>query len=788
MNLFSKTKGPGATLAGIFGLALASVVLLCGAGSVPVENFTPQGAMQADLNAGGHSLTNVATLSATNVTVSGSLTAANLGSAATNAASAFAPASGSANYVQTSALGSGVATALGNAANAAGGVVVSDSSNSVRHLAAQGIGPSGISIMHIGDSTTYGLVSDPRQTYPCISSTLGFALNGCFDYNFGFSGYTTYSVNALYSTNENITKWTGGTLASATVSTCPATVGGTNNYAIVYLGTNDYFGVYLNATLNGTTTITGLSRINYFTDFAGHPRPIAVGDAVTGTGIPANTTVASIVSGSSITLSNAATVSGTQLLTFTPSPTTSTFHTDLANLIANCKSSGYKTIVCTLPPANDTATPADGVDAQGLFQANRLVYNTYIRSLTYNGAGSNPDALCDLASLPDFQTFNANLYNADMLHPNYNGNCVIAVALNAALLNFVTPSYYRYFQGSEALPDTSLSNNVALYSVGGVFAAPLTVGQVTGTAYPLNIFGNLNMASSAANTSGGDEAINISGLTTGNHARLNFGYGNGSLANPTWHVDGLNTGGFSIYNDATNLSGLFISSNNTITLTGPTYGGGSTLTITGGGVATSQPLTAPTLIASSSGVQSTSTVSSTGVSLGYFLAPNQIAGTGNNCYLALGVAASNYNSGGVVFNYAGAGSSANSLGLGVYGFPSALSVFANGHVALGSITDDGTNTLQITGGGVALKTAGYTLSLKGGSNAASGTITLVAGTGTITSTAITASDVVFLSQKTAGGTAGTYTPLTAVSTGTIVVTGLATDTSTYNWAAIHANQ
>ena len=48
-------------------MALACVLLLCGAGSVPIENFSPQGAMQADLNAGGHSVTNAATVSGTNV-------------------------------------------------------------------------------------------------------------------------------------------------------------------------------------------------------------------------------------------------------------------------------------------------------------------------------------------------------------------------------------------------------------------------------------------------------------------------------------------------------------------------------------------------------------------------------------------------------------------------------------------------------------------------------------------------------------------------------------------------
>jgi hypothetical protein len=71
----SLSKRRGATLAGVFSLALSCVLLLCGAGSVPVENLLPQGAMQGDLNAGGHNLTNAATVSATNVVVSGSLTA-----------------------------------------------------------------------------------------------------------------------------------------------------------------------------------------------------------------------------------------------------------------------------------------------------------------------------------------------------------------------------------------------------------------------------------------------------------------------------------------------------------------------------------------------------------------------------------------------------------------------------------------------------------------------------------------------------------------------------------------
>src|SRR5277367_3891637 len=65
------SKRRGTTLAGVFSVALGCALLLCGAGSAPVENFLPQGAMQGDLNAGGHDLTNAATVYATNFVLSG---------------------------------------------------------------------------------------------------------------------------------------------------------------------------------------------------------------------------------------------------------------------------------------------------------------------------------------------------------------------------------------------------------------------------------------------------------------------------------------------------------------------------------------------------------------------------------------------------------------------------------------------------------------------------------------------------------------------------------------------
>jgi hypothetical protein len=110
---------------------------------------------------------------------------------------------------------------------------------------------------------------------------------------------------------------------------------------------------------------------------------------------------------------------------------------------------------------------------------------------------------------------------------------------------------------------------------------------------------------------------------------------------------------------------------------------------------------------------------------------------------------------------------------------------SGGTVIIGGTTQVNSLVCSIDGG-LGL-TAGNTVNLKGGANAASGTVTLTSGSGTITSTAITSSTVVFLSLKTASGTPGTYPPLTTVGTGTCVVTGLATDNSTYNWGAISVN-
>lgn len=116
-----------------------------------------------------------------------------------------------------------------------------------------------------------------------------------------------------------------------------------------------------------------------------------------------------------------------------------------------------------------------------------------------------------------------------------------------------------------------------------------------------------------------------------------------------------------------------------------------------------------------------------------------------------------------------------------------------GEVWVNSLTDAGAYALQVTGeaeittGGLALLTAGKTVSVKSGSNAAAGTFTMVAGSATVTSTAIDVNTVVLTALKTSGGTAGIYAPLITVAAGSFTATTVATDTSTYNWVALKVN-
>lgn len=94
--------------------------------------------------------------------------------------------------------------------------------------------------------------------------------------------------------------------------------------------------------------------------------------------------------------------------------------------------------------------------------------------------------------------------------------------------------------------------------------------------------------------------------------------------------------------------------------------------------------------------------------------------------------------------------------------------------------------VYVNAGDLLVDTAGKTLKIKSGSNALSGTVTLTAGVGTITSSAITTSTVIDLSLQSASGVR-TGALDVIVSAGSATVTTVSTDAGTYVWTAIKKN-
>lgn len=88
-------------------------------------------------------------------------------------------------------------------------------------------------------------------------------------------------------------------------------------------------------------------------------------------------------------------------------------------------------------------------------------------------------------------------------------------------------------------------------------------------------------------------------------------------------------------------------------------------------------------------------------------------------------------------------------------------------------------------GQVTLPKAGTGLSIKTGSNCKMGTSVLVAGTVTVSTTAVTASSIIFLTHGVAGGTLGVPSVGTIVAgTSFVINSSSALDTSTINWLII----
>lgn len=89
---------------------------------------------------------------------------------------------------------------------------------------------------------------------------------------------------------------------------------------------------------------------------------------------------------------------------------------------------------------------------------------------------------------------------------------------------------------------------------------------------------------------------------------------------------------------------------------------------------------------------------------------------------------------------------------------------------------------------ISLNTAGDKIKIATGSNASIGTATLVAGTVTVNTTAVTASSIIMISVNTPGGTQGFVSaPVASIVAGTsfVINSSSNTDTSTINWWIIN---
>lgn len=99
-----------------------------------------------------------------------------------------------------------------------------------------------------------------------------------------------------------------------------------------------------------------------------------------------------------------------------------------------------------------------------------------------------------------------------------------------------------------------------------------------------------------------------------------------------------------------------------------------------------------------------------------------------------------------------------------------------------------TGNITATNGNLVLGTAGNKLSIATGANASLGVATLVAGTVTVNTTAVTASSRIFLSVATPGGTRGFLSaPSASIVAGTsfVINSDSALDTSTVNYWIIN---
>ena len=124
-------------------------------------------------------------------------------------------------------------------------------------------------------------------------------------------------------------------------------------------------------------------------------------------------------------------------------------------------------------------------------------------------------------------------------------------------------------------------------------------------------------------------------------------------------------------------------------------------------------------------------------------------------------------------------------GYGVYQSGASAKNYFAGIVGIGAVPT--ADQLEVTGN-LSLTTSGNKLKIATGTNASLGTATLVAGTVTVSTTAVTSSSKIFLTCNTPGGTQGFLSaPAGSITNATsfVINSSSASDTSTVNWWIIN---
>ncbi len=432
-------KRPGAALAGIFSLALVSVVLLCGAGNVPVENFTPRGTMQADLDAGGHNLTNVATLSATNVTVSGTLSAANLGSAAMQNASAF-----QAPITLTTSGTSGAATFSTGTLNIPN---YSSGSGTATYASTSG-------------TSTFATTAGSTGSY--TGSALLKVANNLSDV--ADPAVSTANLNKLNPNSIVICYGDSITLGYPVVST------GTGVYAVSYTGPGYCYPQWLSALpqfhniavydfgISGESSGNFLGRANNsVTNYGTEYRNGAVVGSYGGINTSASALVSALGSGGA-----AYCVAMYGVNDATSLSATGTYTTNMGNGFSYLHGLGANVVCIACTPTGDYEGLAG---ANVLYQKNS--YNQALYVMLSTGTTTSPDAVVPTyAALGTPASAGGSIWNGDLKHFLSPGYKLIANMVAKAILD---PNPYDTYLASPPLPilQGSYSGNpIILYGDG----------------------------------------------------------------------------------------------------------------------------------------------------------------------------------------------------------------------------------------------------------------------------------------------------------------------------------